>query len=137
MIREEDKVHKPVYYASNSLVGPELNYLPLEKLVFALVVASRKLIHYFDAHLVKVLTADPIRTALRKVDLASRMEKWSVELNIFHIKYEPRAAIKGQVLAYIIAEFSDDTVVAAASPAPPTGGQGTTSTSEEPGMSKA
>ena len=102
-IREEDKVHKLVYYVSKSLVGPELNYLPLEKLVFALIVASRKLRHYFDAHPIKVLIAHPIRATLRKVDLAGRMEKWSVKLNRFHIEYEPRAAIKGQILAYFIA----------------------------------
>ena len=31
-----------------------------------------------------------------------------MELGRYHIKYEPRAAVKGQVLAYFIAEFTDD-----------------------------
>lgn len=51
------------------------------------------------------------------------MEKWYVELNRFHIKYEPWATIKGQVLADFIAEFSDDTVAEAALPAPPIKGK--------------
>ena len=123
LIREEDAIQKSVYYVSKLLVGPELNYLPLEKLVFALVIASRKLRHYFDAHSIKVLTSHPIRVTLRKVDLAGRMEKWSVELNRFHIDYEPQIAIKGQVLAYFIAEFHADTVAEPAIPAPPTGGK--------------
>ena len=37
------------------------------------------------------------------------MEKWSVELGRFHIDYEPKTAIKCQVLADFIAEFTDDT----------------------------
>ena len=44
------------------------------------------------------------------------MEKWYVELNKFHIENEPKTAIKGQVLANFIAEFTD-------SPTGPTGGQ--------------
>lgn len=51
------------------------------------------------------------------------MKKWYVELNIFYIEYEPRVAIKGHVLVDFIAEFSDDTVVESALPAPPTRGQ--------------
>lgn len=41
LIREEDMVQKPVYYVNKSLVGAELNYLPLEKLMFTLVIAFR------------------------------------------------------------------------------------------------
>ena len=43
---------------------------------------------------------------MRKADLSGRMEKWSVELGRFHIEYEPRTAIKGQVLADFIVEFT-------------------------------
>lgn len=68
-------VQKPVYYVSKSLVGPELKYLPLEKLVFALIIATRKLRHYFHAYPIKVLTSHPIRVTLRKANLAGRMKK--------------------------------------------------------------
>ena len=64
------------------------------------------------------------------------MEKWSVELNCFHIDYEPRTAIKGQVLADFISEFHDDTVVETVQPAPPTGGQNVDSGPPEANMSK-
>lgn len=58
---------------SVSLVGSELNHLPLEKLVFAPVIVSRKLRHYFDAHPIKVLTFHSIRASLCKFDL---VKKW-------------------------------------------------------------
>lgn len=64
LIREEDMVQKFVYYVIKSLVGPELRYLPLEKLMFILVIASRKLRHYFYAHPIKVLTSHSIRAII-------------------------------------------------------------------------
>ena len=37
----------PVYYINKTLGDAETRYLPLEKLVLALVHATRKLLHYF------------------------------------------------------------------------------------------
>ena len=36
-------VQQPIYYVSKTLVDPEMRYLPLEKLVLALVYATKKL----------------------------------------------------------------------------------------------
>ena len=47
LIKEEEKVQKPVYYASRALRGAEERYPPMEKLAFALVMAARKLKPYF------------------------------------------------------------------------------------------
>ena len=40
-------VQQPVYYISKTLVDATTRYLPLEKLVLALVHTTRKLPHYF------------------------------------------------------------------------------------------
>ena len=61
LIREEEKVQKPVYYASRALRGAEERYPPMEKLAFALVMAARKLKPYFQAHTIVVLTDKPLR----------------------------------------------------------------------------
>ena len=47
MIREELQIQRPVYYTSQAFQGTEARYLRIEKLVFALIVASRKLHPYF------------------------------------------------------------------------------------------
>ena len=47
LVREEDRVQKPVYYVSKRLTGAERNYPKLEKLAYCLVIASRKLRPYF------------------------------------------------------------------------------------------
>lgn len=36
LIREDKGVQKPVYYVSKSLVGAELNYLPIKKMYLPL-----------------------------------------------------------------------------------------------------
>ena len=48
-------VQQPVYYISKTLVNAETRYLPLEKLVLALVHTTRKLPQYFQAHTVYML----------------------------------------------------------------------------------
>ena len=55
-------VQQLIYYVSKTLVDAEMRYLPLEKLVLvlALVHATRKLPHYFQAYTVYVLTEYPL-----------------------------------------------------------------------------
>ncbi|GJY23487.1 reverse transcriptase domain-containing protein [Tanacetum coccineum] len=45
----------PVYFVSRTLRGPEVNYTPMEKLVLALLSASKRLKRYFQAHTVVVI----------------------------------------------------------------------------------
>ena len=95
LIREEEKVQKPVYYASQVLRGAEKRYPPMEKLAFALVTAARKLKQYFQAHTIVVLTDKPLRRAMSNPDAAGRLALWAIELSEFNIQYRPRTAIKG------------------------------------------
>ena len=108
MIREEERGQKPVYYASRALRGAEERYLPMEKLAFALVTAARKLKLYFQAHTVIVLTDKPIRRAMSNPNAAGQLALWAIELSEFDIQYCLQTAIKGQVVADFIAEFTHD-----------------------------
>ena len=56
LVRVDNGVQRPVYYVSKSLHEVEVRYLPLEKAIFALVHATRKLPNYFQAHMIMVLT---------------------------------------------------------------------------------
>ena len=64
LIREDNGTQRPVYYLSKSLHEAEICYLPLEKAVLAIVQATRKLPHYFQAHTVVVLTQLPLKSIL-------------------------------------------------------------------------
>ena len=78
----------------------------IEKLAFALVMASRKLRHYFQAHVINVLTNHPLKKAMNKLEAIGRLIQWAIELSEFDVSYQPRNAIKAQELVDFIAKFS-------------------------------
>ena len=94
LIREEDKVQRPVYYTSKALRGAEGRYPQMEKLAFALITTFRKLRHYFQAHVINVMTDHPFKKAMNRLEAAGRLIQWAVELNEFDIRYQQRHAIK-------------------------------------------
>ena len=106
MLLRDQRVQQPVYYVSKTLVDAETRYLPLEKLVLALVHATRKLPHYFRAHTFYMLIEYPLQSLLKRSDFTDRIAKWGTRLGSFDIRYKPRSSVKGQVLADFVAEFS-------------------------------
>ena len=75
MLLIDQDVQQPIYYINKTLVDAETRYLPLEKLVLALVHATRKLPHYFQAHIVYVLTKYPLQSLLKRSDFMGRIAK--------------------------------------------------------------
>ena len=94
LLKKEGLVDKPIYFVSKVLQGAESRYSHAEKVALALVMASRKLRPYFQAHTIKVLTDQPLRQILQKPECSGRLTKWAVELGQFEIQFEPRQAIK-------------------------------------------
>ena len=78
----------------------------MEKLAFALVIAAQKLKPYFQAHTIIVLTDQPLKRAMSSPDAARRMALWAIELNKFDVQYRPQTAVKGQIVADFIAEYT-------------------------------
>ena len=78
LIREEGRVQKSAYYTSLALRGAEGRYPQIEKLAFALIIASRKLRHYFQAHVINVMTDHPLKKAMNKLEAAGRLIQWVV-----------------------------------------------------------
>ena len=73
LVREEAKVQKPVYYTSRALRGAEGRYPLMEKLAFALITTSKKLRHYFQAHVIIVMTDHPLKKAMNKLEAVGRL----------------------------------------------------------------
>ena len=73
LVREEDKVQKPMYYTSQALRKVEERYPLIEKLALALVTTACKLKPYFQAHTIVVLTNKPLRRAMSNPKVAGRM----------------------------------------------------------------
>ena len=69
VLLRDQAVQYPVYYISKTLVNAKTIYLPLGKLVLALVHATRKLPYYFQAHTVYVLTGVSFTVIVKEIRL--------------------------------------------------------------------
>ncbi|GJZ01405.1 reverse transcriptase domain-containing protein, partial [Tanacetum coccineum] len=108
LIIERDNKQMPVYFVSRALQSPEINYTPMEKLVLALVSASKRLERYFQVHTIIVITDQPIKQLLSSSEITGRLLKWRFELEGYDIHYRPRISFKGQVLADYIVECLEE-----------------------------
>ena len=81
-------------------------YPKMEKLILALITLSKKLRPYFQAHIIEVPTKYPMKQILHKPETSGRLMKWAIKLSEFDIRYKPRTAVKGQILADFIIEFT-------------------------------
>ena len=73
LIQEEDRRQLPVYYVSQAFQGAKAKYPRIEKFAFALIVTSRKLHPYFQANPILVMTDQPIKKSMNKLEAAGRM----------------------------------------------------------------
>ena len=95
---------------SKSLHKTKVRYLPLEKAILTVMLGTRKLLHYFQAHTVVVLTELPLKAILRSANYTGRVAKWGTILGAFDIKYIPHTSIKEQVLTDLVAKFTEPPV---------------------------
>jgi hypothetical protein len=109
LVQEQDREGTtrqcPVYYISEVLTTSKCNMTELEKISYAVVMASHKLRHYFEAFKVRVTSDRGLGELFRNPEASVRIAKWAVELSGYHITFGPRTAIKSQVLADFIVDW--------------------------------
>jgi hypothetical protein len=100
------KKQAPIYFVSDVLSLSKKNYTELEKVLYAVLMASRKLRHYFQAYHIIVPSLQPLKDIMRNREAIGRIGKWAAELNEFNIDYVHRSSIQSQVLADFIADWT-------------------------------
>ena len=99
-------VQRPVYFVSSLLQGARSRYSGVQKLLFGLLMASRKLRHYFQAHEITVVTRSPLKRILQNPEATGRIVEWALELSSFGLKFESTSTIQSRALAEFIAEWT-------------------------------
>jgi len=79
----------------------------VQKLLYAVLMVTRKLLHYFTDHEVMVVTSYPLGDIVYNHNVAGRISKWALELMGHDIRYIPRTTIKSQALVDFIAEWTE------------------------------
>jgi ribonuclease HI len=95
----------PVYFISEVLSASKKNYTELEKVLYVVLMASRKLRHYFQAYHIIVPSSQPLKDIMRNREDIGRDGKWATELNEFIIDFVHRSFIQSQALADFIANW--------------------------------
>src|SRR5436189_4874997 len=54
------KVQRPVYFVSQVLSESKIRYPQVQKILYATLITSRELVHYFQVHPILVVTSFPI-----------------------------------------------------------------------------
>jgi hypothetical protein len=105
---EEGRVYKVqwiVYHISVVLSDSKIWYPHVQKLLYALLITSRKLHHYFESHKITVVTDFPLEDILHNRHIIGHISKWAVELGTLNVDFTPRKVIKSQALADFVAEW--------------------------------
>jgi hypothetical protein len=99
------KKQAPVYFVSKVLSPSKKNYIELEKVLYVVLMAFRKLQHYFQAYHIIIPLSQPLKDIMRNREVTGRIGKWAAELNEFTIDYVHRSSIQSQALADFIADW--------------------------------
>ena len=96
-------VQRPVYFIREVLSETKIRYPQIQKLLYTVILTRRKLRHYFESHLVTVVSSFPLGEIIQCREASSRIAKWTVELMGETISFAPRKTIKYQALADFLA----------------------------------
>jgi ribonuclease HI len=119
MVEREEEGHafglqRPVYFISKVLSESKVRYPIIQKLLYGVLITSRKLRHYFDAYNILVISNFPLADILHNRDATGRISKWAVELGALTLDFKPRKAIKSHALVNFMAEWRENQVEALA-----------------------
>jgi hypothetical protein len=71
--------------------GQAKNYTELEKVLYAILMAYKKLRHYFQTYHIIVPSSQPLKDIMRNREAIGRVGKWATKLNEFTIEYVHRS----------------------------------------------
>jgi hypothetical protein len=103
-------LQRPVYFISKVLSKSKVRYPAVQKLLYAILITSRKLRYYFDEYKITMITDFPLADILHNQDAMGRISKWAVELGALSIDFNPCTAIKSQALVDFMAEWRENQI---------------------------
>jgi ribonuclease HI len=99
-----------MYFTSEVLSESKVRYPAVQKLLYTILITSRKLRHYFDEYKITVIMDFPLADIIHNQDATGRISKWAVELGALSIDFKPHTAIKSEALVDVMAEWRENQI---------------------------
>ena len=87
-------IQRTIYFLGQILAESKTCYPHIQKILYVVHLAKKKLVHYFDAHPITVVTSFLLGEIINNRDVIGRIAKWALELMAYGITYVPRTSIK-------------------------------------------
>jgi ribonuclease HI len=104
------RVQRPMYFVKEVLSESKVRCPTVQKLLYAILITSRKLRHYFVEYKITVITDVSLADILHNQDATRCISKWAVELGALSIDFTPRTVIKSQALVDSMAEWRENQI---------------------------
>jgi ribonuclease HI len=99
------KKERAIYYLSKKFNDCEIRYSSIEKTCCAVAWVAQRLRHYLQSHTTWLISKmDPIKYIFEKPYLSNRIARWQALLSQYDIVYLTQKAIKGSVIADMLAD---------------------------------
>lgn len=99
-------VQCPIYFVSTVLSDARERYPEIQKLLYGVLITSRKLWHYFEAHPITMVTSYLLEHVLRNRDATGRIAEWALDLSGLDLHFTNTHTIKSRALAEFLLEWT-------------------------------